>query len=506
MTQPFVPFMVQFYFPGLPLTEVGLYTGVLEGSFHAGSVVGAIFWAYVADKWGRRPALLSGLVGTIAATLAFGVAPTLGTALAARFVWGVLNGNVGVAKTALSELCADEHSARAFAIIGLQTGLGRVVGPFIGGVFSEPARRWGWTVPLFVRFPFILPCLIMAVLTAVVLIVCYFCLEETRHLSFSSVAPPVLKASRKYERVAQEEAAEESADDGEEDEEGEGAFLVGGSGGGREGSSSTPAPPLPAAAAPLTPSSWLRLLRDGPVAMSVALYAALGFVALVSVELYPLYVVNDAANGGFSLDAAMLGALAFSAGPLLMLFQAFGFERLTKCCGVLALQRNTLALFAVLLVSTPFQSLVIGAPAWVVYGVLFSHFWILTVVRVACFISCFVLVANAALPEDRSRVNALGQAAVSAVRAIAPPMWTPVFAWSVSSPHPWPFNYHFAWYCCALMTLGTWGIAARLPASLELKRLRDEPGVGAAANAKHTISNAGGSTMARAEAAAVSDA
>jgi MFS family permease len=45
-------------------------------------------WGHLlGDIYGRRPAVLQGLVGTILATLAFGFAPSYGAAVAARVLW-----------------------------------------------------------------------------------------------------------------------------------------------------------------------------------------------------------------------------------------------------------------------------------------------------------------------------------------------------------------------------------------------------------------------------------
>lgn len=66
--------------------------------------------------------------------LAFGCSQTFEQALATRFMWGLLNGNVGVAKTYLAEILDDSNQGRGFAIIGMQAGIGRLFGPAIGGV------------------------------------------------------------------------------------------------------------------------------------------------------------------------------------------------------------------------------------------------------------------------------------------------------------------------------------------------------------------------------------
>ena len=45
-----------------------------------------------------------GMLGTLATELLFGFSQNFAWAIAARFLWGLLNGNLGVAKTYISEV------------------------------------------------------------------------------------------------------------------------------------------------------------------------------------------------------------------------------------------------------------------------------------------------------------------------------------------------------------------------------------------------------------------
>jgi len=66
--------------------------------------MGALFWGWVSDVIGRRPVMLLGLCGTVSMELLFGFSQNFGWAVAARFLWGLLNGNIGVGKTYISEV------------------------------------------------------------------------------------------------------------------------------------------------------------------------------------------------------------------------------------------------------------------------------------------------------------------------------------------------------------------------------------------------------------------
>lgn len=60
---PFLPWMVRDFFPELSDTELGFEAGYLASAFHLGSFFGSIMWGRLADKYGRRPILLIGIVG-----------------------------------------------------------------------------------------------------------------------------------------------------------------------------------------------------------------------------------------------------------------------------------------------------------------------------------------------------------------------------------------------------------------------------------------------------------
>ena len=54
--------------------------------------------------FGRKRIMLLGLVFTLITELLFGFSQNFAWAVSARFFWGLLNGNLGVAKTYISEV------------------------------------------------------------------------------------------------------------------------------------------------------------------------------------------------------------------------------------------------------------------------------------------------------------------------------------------------------------------------------------------------------------------
>ena len=108
---------------------------------------------------------MGGLLGTAISAICFGFSPTYSIAVLSRFIWGILNGNIGVTKTYLGEISDDTNSARGMSLYGVIGGSGRIFGPLLGGLLYDPARIYpaAFSSSPFEHFPFALPALFVSV-------------------------------------------------------------------------------------------------------------------------------------------------------------------------------------------------------------------------------------------------------------------------------------------------------------------------------------------------------
>lgn len=84
-----------------------------------------VVWGGISDRYGRKPVLIMGLVGTMLSMILFGFSTSFPMAVVARAVGGALNGNVGVLQTTVAELATEkEHQAKAFAVMPFTWCLG----------------------------------------------------------------------------------------------------------------------------------------------------------------------------------------------------------------------------------------------------------------------------------------------------------------------------------------------------------------------------------------------
>ena len=95
----------------------------------------AIIWGRLADsEWfGRKRVILIGLLGTAIGALGFGFSQSFATAVFWRCVAGLLNGNIGVMRTMISEIIKEKrYQSRAFLLLPMTFNVGVIIGPLIG--------------------------------------------------------------------------------------------------------------------------------------------------------------------------------------------------------------------------------------------------------------------------------------------------------------------------------------------------------------------------------------
>lgn len=188
-------------------SNASFYAGILISAFALSEALTGIFWGGVSDKWGRKPVLLLGCVGTLVSLLIVGFARNFWVALAGRIVGGVLNGNIGVIQTMVGELVKKpEHEPKAYAVMPFVWSIGTIIGPALGGTFANPAKTFPSVFSrdgLFGTFPYLLPNLLCALLLMISITLGYFFLYETHpdlqptggnsdHNSSSSVTTPLV--------------------------------------------------------------------------------------------------------------------------------------------------------------------------------------------------------------------------------------------------------------------------------------------------------------------------
>lgn len=179
---PYLPEMIKSF--NVREDEIGKWAGLCSAMFSVCQAIMGIPWGIFSDRFGRKPAILLGLVSTMVTSLMWGFSTTLGTAIVARGLAGAGNGNVGIIRTTVAEMVPfKELQPRAFSLMPLVWNTGSIFGPTIGGALAnpynvEPGER-GDGGNLLQRFPYALPNIVAATIFLVGITTGFLFLHET---------------------------------------------------------------------------------------------------------------------------------------------------------------------------------------------------------------------------------------------------------------------------------------------------------------------------------------
>jgi hypothetical protein len=108
--QAYLFYQLKSFDPSLPDSTISAQAGIMQGSFTAAQFLTAVWWGRLADaEWmGRKRVLLIGLSGTCISCLGFGFSRSFAAAVVFRVLGGILNSNVGVMRTMISEIIEEK--------------------------------------------------------------------------------------------------------------------------------------------------------------------------------------------------------------------------------------------------------------------------------------------------------------------------------------------------------------------------------------------------------------
>lgn len=128
---PTLPFLSQYL--GASSFEMGLAISV----FSVASLFASSIWGAAADRIGRRPILIIGVVGYGLASALLAIAPNITVLLLFRFLSGVMVAAVFPSSLALvSEWTTPEERPRILGYMGSVNGIGFICGPPVGAFLS----------------------------------------------------------------------------------------------------------------------------------------------------------------------------------------------------------------------------------------------------------------------------------------------------------------------------------------------------------------------------------
>lgn len=138
------------------ISQVSQWGGILTVIYAVMQFFCAPIIGNLSDKYGRRPVLLTSLLGFGIDYLFMAVAPTIWWLFVSRVIAGITGASITTASAYIADVSTAETRAKNFGLIGAAFGLGFIIGPALGGVLAH----YGLRIPFVVAASF---CLLNAV-------------------------------------------------------------------------------------------------------------------------------------------------------------------------------------------------------------------------------------------------------------------------------------------------------------------------------------------------------
>ena len=169
---PFLTYFVQDLAEADGFIDMGSrdwWVGIVLASYTLGQFLFTPLLGSLSDRIGRRPILMFGLICNTIFLISFGLASALWMAIAVRFLAGAGNGNIAVTRAYIGDISTREQLPARMGMIGASFGLGFMIGPFVGGILTDPASTFGgpFATDWWDAHPYFLPCLTAGLLSAV---------------------------------------------------------------------------------------------------------------------------------------------------------------------------------------------------------------------------------------------------------------------------------------------------------------------------------------------------
>ncbi|KAJ6853987.1 protein ZINC INDUCED FACILITATOR-LIKE 1-like isoform X2 [Iris pallida] len=389
---PFLYFMIRDLHIAKRVEDIGFYAGFVGASYMFGRALTSVVWGIVADRYGRKPVIVFGIISMIIFNTLFGLSTSYWMAITTRFLLGVFNGLLGPVKAYAIEICRPEHKSIGLSLVSTAWGIGLIIGPAIGGFFAQPAEKFSTifsTESIFGRFPYFLPCLIISIFATGVLVMCIW-LPETLHTHHEE--------KTKDETVEALEASYGS-NLGEKYEETEGKVSA----------------------------SKGNLLMNWPLMSSIMVYCIFSLHDMAYTEIFSLWAESDKKFGGLNFSSQDVGEVLAVTGFTLLVFQLFLYPPAEKLLGPINLARIAAVLSIPLLTSYPFMTNLSGP----LLSITLNCASLLKNVLSTTIITGTFILQNDAVPQDqRGAANGLAMTMMSVCKAVAPAAAGAIFSWA----------------------------------------------------------------------------
>ena len=437
---------LQWFDSSLPDSTISWQAGVLQASFSGAQTLTSWYWGRAADLYGRKAVLLFGSFGTLISCIGFGLSTSFLSALIFRILGGLVNGNIPVMRTMVSEIVKEKkHQARAFLLMPMCFNIGVIIGPAMGGLLANPAGTYPGVfgpgsslggqngVWWMVKFPYLTPNLFSSLVVVINIFLVSIFLSETRPSSLYFRQKLYGRMKCQFQRIFGRNVSTQNEGSDLQDSE-QGVPLL-------DPEVPQPEPKPQPPRLPFhriwTPNVLCTLFAHFTTAFHIGTFNNLAFIFL-STERYfpnsPSFRSNYHPHGpfvftgGLNLSSVQVGTAMSILGAIGITFQVLIYPRMNDKYGVLPLYRLFVYGFPIAYLLTPYLALIptSSPPPKPADGILFwfvlcAVFCIYTTSRVFVLPATMILVNNCSPhPSVLGTVHGVAGSVGSAARTLGP--------------------------------------------------------------------------------------
>ncbi|ESW05557.1 hypothetical protein PHAVU_011G189500 [Phaseolus vulgaris] len=381
---PFIYFMVRDFNIAKTEADISSYAGYVGSVFMLGRCLTSLLWGALADRIGRKPIILAGIIAVVIFNTLFGLSTSFWMAIVTRFLLGSFNGFLGPLRAYAAELFREEHQALGLSTLSSAWGIGLIIGPSLGGYLAQPVEKYPNIFPkdsFWDKFPYFLPNLIISVFAFVVAIGCIW-IPETLHNHNCS-----------NESIEYAEA------------------LENGSGG-------------------VGNKKIIKrnenLLMNWPLMSSIIAYCVFSLHDIAYQEIFSLWAVSPPKLGGLNFTTNDVGNILSISGLALIIYQLTLFPCVEKASGAIGIARISSMLSIPLLQSYPFIALLSGLALHIVLS---TASILKNILSITIVTGLFLQQNRVVEQHQRGAANGIAMTGMSLFKAIGPAAGGSVLAW-----------------------------------------------------------------------------
>ncbi|CAK8564841.1 unnamed protein product [Lathyrus sativus] len=384
---PYLYFMVNDFHIAKTEEDISSYAGYVGSAYMAGRALTSILWGMVADRYGRKPVVIIGIVSVVIFNTLFGLCTSFWMAVVIRFTLGALNGLLGPMKAYSSEIFREEYQALGQSTVAAAWGVGLAFGPALGGYLAQPVQKYPNIFPkdsFWDKFPYFLPCFIVSAMAFVVGISCIW-LPETLHNHEVST-----------EKV---EALENGTNEASKNK--------------------------------MIPKDE-SLLRNWPLMSSIIVYCVFAIHDIAFIEIFSLWSVSPRRLGGLNFGTNDVGNVLALSGIAIIIFQLGIYQPIQKFCRPIVLARIAGMISIPILQSMPFMTMLSGFTLDMsIYSAVILKNLFIEIISTGLYI----LQNKAVDQHQRGVANGICITAMSACKIIGPAAGGAILTWSQKRMH-----------------------------------------------------------------------